>query len=176
MLSRLLIKEEQAGNIHGIKISRNIPSVSHWLFANDLMVFSKGNVVEASCIMCCLSKFLVWSGQQLNLAKSSFCLTKNCRATNTPAIQDILHLRRIPPTAKHLGLPLFFHKNKNLAFKDLKTKILNRISGWETKLLSQPARTTLIKTVANSLPIYLMSLFLFAKAFCLDIDACLRKF
>jgi hypothetical protein len=62
-LSRLLIKEELAGNLYGIKISRNSPPVFHLLFADDLMVFSKGTANEASCIMRCISKFSSWSGQ-----------------------------------------------------------------------------------------------------------------
>jgi hypothetical protein len=152
VLSRLLIREEQAGNFHGIKISRNSPAVSHLLFADDLMIFSRGNAAEASCIKSCLAKFSSWSGQKINLEKSSLCLSKNCTAATMGAIQNILQLRLIHPSAKHLGLPLFLHRKKSLAFEDLKAKILNRISGWKTKLLSQAARTTLIKTVANSLP------------------------
>ncbi|GLT54185.1 hypothetical protein SLA2020_274050 [Shorea laevis] len=175
-LSRLLIREELAGNIHGIKISRSSPSVSHLLYADDLMVFSRGTSAEALCILSCLNKYLAWSGQQVNLDKSSLCLSKNCTAALLGTIQEILHLRPIPPTARHLGLPLFFHRNKNLAFEELKLKIFARLSGWKSKLLSQAARTTLIKTVANSLPCYSMSLFLLPKSFCQDIDSWLRKF
>jgi len=43
-------------------------------------------------------------------------------------------------------------------------------------LLSQAARTTLIKSVANAIPTYVMSLFLLPKSFCLEINADLRKF
>jgi hypothetical protein len=175
-LSRLLIKEELAGNLHGIKISRNSPPVSHLLFADDLMVFSKGTANEASCIMRCISKFSSWSGQQVNLDKSSLFLSKNISSTISSSIQDILNLRLIPSSAKHLGLPLFFHRNKSLAFEDLKNKFLNRILGWKAKILSQAAHTTLIRTVANSLASYSMSLFLLLRSFCQEIDSCLRKF
>jgi hypothetical protein len=57
VLSRLIIKEELAGNIHGIKISRHSPLVSHLLYADDLMVFSRANSSEASSILNCLTKF-----------------------------------------------------------------------------------------------------------------------
>lgn len=46
----------------------------------------------------------------------------------------------------------------------------------ETKLLSQAARITLIKAVANAIPSYIMSTFLVPKSFCEAIDAGLRKF
>lgn len=103
-------------------------------------------------------------------------MSKNCTSALSESIQEILHLRPIPPTARHLGLPLFLHRNKNLAFEELKTKIFDRLSGWKSKLLSQAARTILIKTVANSLPSYSMSLFFLPKSFCQTIDSWLRKF
>jgi hypothetical protein len=142
-----------AGNIHGIKISRHSPSVSHLLYADDLMVFSRGTSAEASMYFELPNKYSAWSGQQVKLDKSSLCLSKNC----TAALSELF--KRFSTCvdssySKHLGLPLFFHRNKNLAFEELKSKILNRLSGWKSKLLSQAARTTLIKTVANSLPSY----------------------
>jgi hypothetical protein len=176
VLSRLIMKEEAAGIIHGIKISRNSPPVSHLLYADDLMVFSRGNITEAACILNCLNKFSAWSGQQINFTKSSLILSQNCNPSTSNSIHSILKLRPIPPTAKHLGLPLFFHRNKNLAFEDLKQKILNKISGWKSKLLSQAARTSLIKSVASSIPSYSMSLFLLPKTFSHKIDSAFRKF
>jgi hypothetical protein len=176
VLSRLILKEELAGNIHGIKISRNSPPVAHLLFADDLMVFSKGNSSEAACILNCLEKFSAWSGQKVNLEKSSMFLSKNCSPSTSAAIRSILNLRNIPAKAKHLGLPLFFHRNKSLAFEELKLKILSNLSGWKSKLLSQAARSTLIKTVANAMPSYSMSMFLFPKPLCKVIDLAIRKF
>jgi hypothetical protein len=175
-LSRLLDKEEQMGRVHGIKISRNSPPVSHLLYADDLLIFSKGTASEAASILNCLAKFSSWSGQQVNMDKSSLFLSKNCSSNHVAEIQAVTNLRQIPASAKHLGLPLFFKRNKSLAFEDLKSKILNRISGWKAKLLSQAARTTLIKTVANSIPSYAMSIFLLPKAFCLSLDSVFRKF
>jgi hypothetical protein len=38
--------------------------------------------------------------------------------------------------------------------KKKRSKISSRIFGWKSKLLSQAGRTTLIKTVANTIPTY----------------------
>jgi hypothetical protein len=176
VFSRLILKEELASNIHGIKISKNSPHVAHLLFADDLMVFSNGKSSEAACILKCLDKFSAWSGQKVNMEKSSMFLSKNCSPSTSAAIRSILNLRNIPAKAKHLGLPLFFHRNKSLAFEDLKLKILSNLAGWKSKLLSQAARSTLIKTVANAMPSYSMSLFLFPKPLCKVIDSAIRKF
>jgi hypothetical protein len=176
ILSRLILKEELLGNLHGIKIARQSPPVSHLLFADDLMIFSKATDREANAIVHCLSTYSYWSGQKINRSKSSLFLSKNCRSSTISAMKSILNLTLIPSKAKYLGIPLFFHKSKKLTFVDIKNKILSKVSGWRAKLLSQAARTTLIKTVANSIPSYIMSIFLLPKGFCMELNAILRKF
>lgn len=91
-------------------------------------------------------------------------------------MKSILNLSLIPSKAKYLGIPLFFHKSKKLTFADIKNKILSKVSGWRAKLLSQAARTTLIKSVANAIPSYIMSIFFLPKGFSLELNAILRKF
>jgi hypothetical protein len=132
-LSRLLIKEEQAGRLHGIKISRHSPSVSHLLYADDILIFSKGSISEANSILSCLNKFSSWSGQKINMDKSSIFLSSNSSSSSKAALQSTLNMRIIPSNAKHLGVPLFFLRNKSLAFEDLKSRILNKIAGWKAK-------------------------------------------
>ncbi|GLT60757.1 hypothetical protein SLA2020_335100 [Shorea laevis] len=176
VLSRLISKEEALGTIHRIKISRQSHLISHLLFADDLMVFARAKPSEATTILNCLNTYAGWSGQKVNLSKSSIFFSKNCTPSSISSIHNILNLRHIPSKAKHHSLPLFFQRNKSSSFEDLKQNILSRISSWKTKLLSQAARTTLIKSVANVIPSYSMSLFLLPKAFCNNIEALLRKF
>jgi hypothetical protein len=59
---------------------------------------------------------------------------------------------------------------------DLKEKMLSKIVGWKSKLLSQAARTILLKSVANAISSYTMSLFLPLKSFCKELNSLLRKF
>lgn len=68
------------------------------------------------------------------------------------------------------------HYNKRGAFIDIKARIYSKISRWKAKLLSQAARTTLLKSVANATPMYLMSLFLLPKTLCFEITPAQRKF
>ncbi|GLT70619.1 hypothetical protein SLA2020_426870 [Shorea laevis] len=59
-------------------------------------------------------------------------------------ISSILGLRIIPSSAKHLGLPLFFHRSKSQDFEDLKLRIFGRISGGKQSCsLKQPVRLSL---------------------------------
>lgn len=48
--------------------------------------------------------------------------------------------------------------------------MLSKIAGWKSKVLSQAGRTTLIKAVATSMPIYHMANYLMPKDWCHEID------
>ena len=66
IISRLLLREENFGSLHNIKIARMSPSIYHLLFANDVMIFSKANVVEANIILKCLTSYFLLSRQCIN--------------------------------------------------------------------------------------------------------------
>jgi hypothetical protein len=67
-------------------------------------------------------------------------------------------LFHIPSEAKYLGIPLFPHQSKKATFNDFVDKVPSK--GRKDRLLSQAARNTLIKSVANVIPTYIMSLLL----------------
>ncbi|EOY26436.1 Uncharacterized protein TCM_028053 [Theobroma cacao] len=58
----------------------------------------------------------------------------------------------------YLGAPLFKGLIKILLFDSLITKIRDRISRWENKILSPGGRITLLWSVLSSMPIYLLQI------------------
>ena len=62
------------------------------------------------------------------------------------------------------------------SFIEFKDRIFAKITSWKARLLSQAARTSLVKSMANAIPTYIMSLFLLPKALCSAINSRLRKF
>jgi exonuclease III len=176
ILSRLLLREENLGSLHGVKIARLSPPISHLLFADDVMIFSKANNGEAATILKCLNSYSKWSGQCINFSKSAIFFSRNCKPAIKTSINNILRLPPLPARAKYLGIPLFMDRKKKDSFIELKDRILAKVTGWKARLLSQAARTTLIKSVANAIPSYIMSLFLLPKSFCAEINSILRKF
>jgi hypothetical protein len=60
-LFKIIFKEENLGNLHGIRIARRSPVVSHLLFADDLIIFSKANISKVRVIQDCLSTYSRWS-------------------------------------------------------------------------------------------------------------------
>ncbi|XP_020424514.1 uncharacterized protein LOC18771072 [Prunus persica] len=71
----------------------------------------------------------------------------------------------------YLGLPTMWGRSKKDALSFVKDRLLCKVQGWKQGLLSQAGRETLSKSVALAIPTYPMSIFLFPKGFCSELDA-----
>lgn len=78
--------------------------------------------------------------------------------------------------AKHLSLPFCKPISRSEAFNDVIGKLSNKLALWKVSNLSQSGRIVLIKAVAQILPIYHMSTFLFPKSMCDKMDSLMRRF
>jgi hypothetical protein len=50
ILSRLIEREENLGLLHGIRMTKSCPSISHLLFVDDVIIFSRAKESEAGVI------------------------------------------------------------------------------------------------------------------------------
>ena len=74
---------------------------------------------------------------------------------------------------KYLGLPMLIGKSKKGTFQEVVEK---KNQGWKVKILSQAARTSLIRTVTSTMPSYFMSSLRLLKETAKKLDALNRKF
>lgn len=110
------------------------------------------------------------------MAKSAIFFSKSCRPASGDSVKGIFYLQAIPARTKYLGIHLFMHRKTRDTFMELKDRTFAKISGWKARLVSQAARTTLLKAAANAIPTYVLSLFLLPKSLCSGINAGMRKF
>jgi hypothetical protein len=136
ILSKLLLREETLGALHGIKTARSSPPILHLLFVDDVMIFSRANNDEAPVILNCLNTYSHWFGQRIYFSKSAIFYSKNCKPTIKASINRILKLPPILARAKYLGLPLFLDKKKSDSFIKLKERIFAKVTGWKARLRS----------------------------------------
>jgi hypothetical protein len=176
VLSRLPFREDALGNIKGLKISRNTPAIHHLLFADDLLIFGKATLKEASNILSCLTKYCLWSGQSIHNGKSSIRFSKNTNPATTALILDILPFSSTSSKSIYLGLPILFGNSKHSTFLNIIDKVKNKMDGWRAKTLSQAGRLALIKLVAAAIPSYAMSTFLLPHKICSQLDKVFKNF
>lgn len=62
------------------------------------------------------------------------------------------------------------------SFGGLKERMLKRIEGWNTKLLSQEGKEILINSVLQVILAYVMNYFLFPKTFSNELEQIIAKF
>lgn len=88
-LTRLIFKEERKGKMLGIKIFRSAPTITHLMYADDLLVMGRANKLEAKSFRHCFDLYCKWSGQKANLDKSNILFSKH-----TPRVdkRTVLHV------------------------------------------------------------------------------------
>lgn len=99
LLSRLITREEQLGNIKGINISKNGHYLTHILFVDNLIIFSTTSVLNAKSLLNYLDKYSSWSGQ------------------------EIMNFKAFLARIKYLGLPLSFDRPNSRHFNEILDKM-----------------------------------------------------
>lgn len=90
ILYRIIIREEAAGQIRGIKIGKRSPVISHLFFADDLLLFAKASIRDAHALDRCLALYMSWYGQKINRTKSSIHFSWNFNGVAALPICDLL--------------------------------------------------------------------------------------
>jgi hypothetical protein len=74
-------------------------------------------------------------------------------------VKEKLNIHRIAFEAKYLGLPTPEGRMKAEKFLNITDRLAKRCSAWDERNLSAAGNDTLIKSVAQALPVYIMSIF-----------------
>ncbi|KAL0287141.1 UNVERIFIED_CONTAM: hypothetical protein Scaly_2773300 [Sesamum calycinum] len=130
LFSHLVQYEETRGALQRVAVSKNVPWVSHLLFANDTPIFAK-ETVEVLCIQGLLQRFEEVLGLAINWQKSHY-LQQEC------------------------GLRC---RSKSVIFEHIKVRVWNKMQQWRISFLSQSVRSVLLKAVIQAIPSYVMSVF-----------------
>lgn len=121
-LSALIKKAERTGDLHGVKICRGAPIISHLLFADDSFLFSRATDKEAMAMKNILSDFESAFGQAINLQKSEVFFNRNMSQNMCNNFSSLLGVQQCLGTGKHLGLPSMVGRSKKATFAILKSE------------------------------------------------------
>ena len=118
VLSRMLDKELRDGNISGVKPSIRGPTITHVMYADDIVLFSKATKNDARRLADCLDKYCSWSGQSINRVKSGIFFSKHTGPNSRRAIRQQLNMKRLKKVWCTLEHHYFFldHPSRTLNF------------------------------------------------------------
>ncbi|CAJ2637965.1 unnamed protein product [Trifolium pratense] len=175
-LTALIHQAVRKGDIHGVRICRGAPEVSHLLFADDCFLFCRANVAEVTQLLSILHTYEQASGQKINLSKSEVFISRNMSQTAQADLVGILGVRHVLGTSIYLGLPSMVGRNKKTIFSYIKDRIWKRINSWRGRALSKAGKEIMIKLVLQAIPAYVMSMFILPSSFIDDIEKMINAF
>ncbi|XP_019162232.1 PREDICTED: uncharacterized protein LOC109158794 [Ipomoea nil] len=131
---------EARGDLHGVKVARGVPSITHLFFADDSLMFFRATHQEASKIKECLDKYCMASGQLINFSKSSAVFNANTTAAIKSMVSECFGVREAQNLGRYLGLPTVLGRSKVATFRYIEERIRDRIGSWQHRLLSRAGK------------------------------------
>ncbi|CAJ2642045.1 unnamed protein product [Trifolium pratense] len=175
-LTYLIKKYEGRGDIHGVRVCRGAPSLSHLLFADDCFLFFRADVRKAQCMKQILNNYEKASDQAINYAKSEVYFSRNTSNDIKIQISDTLGVSEVMGTWCYLGMPSMIGRNKKALVGYLKDRMWKKIQGWSGKHLSKAGREVLVKSVAQVIPTYCMSTVLLPESLGDELEKMINSF
>lgn len=158
-LAVLLRKGVADGVLHGIKVCRRAPVVLHLVFADDTIVFGRATETKITKVKDILASYESALGQAINFRKSNIMFSGGLMEDRGNRLASILGVRKVQHHAIYLGIPTTMGRSRSAIFRVLVNRVEKKLKDWKSKMLSQAGKLTLIKSVAQAIPTYLMSCF-----------------
>lgn len=98
VFSHLIQMEVNRGSLQGIWVCRRAPEVSHLLFADDDILFSREDDRDAQAIRRVLEFYSGASGQQINFSKSEVVISANVQQSSA-----LLEVKLVEVQGKYLA-------------------------------------------------------------------------
>ncbi|GAA0185725.1 hypothetical protein LIER_33013 [Lithospermum erythrorhizon] len=182
----LLINEEQVGYIKPERGLRQGNPLSPYLFivcTEGLIALLKGaisrgelNVSKAQVIGNLLSTYELWSGQLVNVHKSTILFSPNVPVQTRNEISRVLGMPQVSTHGKYLGLPTSIGSFKKEVFHSIVDRVKTKVDKWKSRLLSKTGKEVFIMSVLQSIPMFTMQCFRIPIQICKKIDSILANY
>ena len=155
-LGQLIEEECSKKRWNPVRASKSGLAFSHLFFADVLVLFAKANQANCLVIREVLNEFCSKSGQSVSGAKSRVYFSPNVGRDDRESLRDILGFQSTPNLGKYLGIPLKHPGASANDFNFILDRVMQKMSGWKSNLLSLAGRAVLVKHVSSTIPNYVM--------------------
>ncbi|OMO54692.1 reverse transcriptase [Corchorus capsularis] len=148
-----------------------------WSFLEDIMCSMGFPSRWVALVMTCVrTNFEKASGQQINIDKSAIMFSYNTTSGLRDSIMQRLGVEKIMENDRYLGLPIMIGRSRTRELRLIKDRLWSRVNTWKGKLLSIAGKAVMIQSIAQSIPLYLMSCFQFPKSFIHELNMVIADF
>lgn len=149
--------------------------VSHLLFVDDNLVFSRASTVDCKNLKKAFDVYIVASGQIFDYEKSSMFFSNNKNHRQMDEIKSIFNSNVVSRHEKYIGLPSMVGRKNINFFNDVKLRVLNKLTSWQSKFFSYGGKEVFIKVVPQVVLAYAMSVFKVPQSICEDIQKAITR-
>ncbi|KAJ0667015.1 putative RNA-directed DNA polymerase [Helianthus annuus] len=174
-LSNILDRAKEVGVFSGVALPEDGPSISHLFFADDALIVGEWDSEGALNVVRLLRSFHACSGLKINLGKSNL-YGIGVDNGEVGVVADAVGCKQDSLPFKYLGLKVGANMNRVNNWKTVYDIFESRLALWKSALLSMGGRTTLIRSVLQSLPCYYFSLYRAPVKVIKDLEGMIRKF
>ncbi|XP_074296921.1 uncharacterized protein LOC141627584 [Silene latifolia] len=173
-LSRLLNVVTTLPGFHFHPLCKQM-KLSHLMFADDLLLFCKGDVQSIFIIMETFKRFFSASGLSINSEKSDFY----CNGISQTVIHRVLQgtgFKSGQLPFKYLGVKISHKRLTKIDCNILVDRMIARIRGWNSRKISYSGRLILVKFVLSTIHNYWSQIFVLPAGIMDRIQALCRTF
>ena len=131
--------------------------ITHLAYADDLILFSRGDPTSVALLMDKIRHFGDCSGLKISLSKSSF-FSVGINEMDLETIKGITGFPQGSFPFKYLGIPVAGSRLSIAQYSPFIDKISNSINAWAGATLSYAGRTELIRSVLQGVECYWLSI------------------
>jgi hypothetical protein len=139
-LSSIIKNYELHGKLHGSRVCRTAPRVSHLLFVDDSFLFCNATILETQSLKEILSYYELASGQGINYGKSAIAFSANTDSAVITNISSHLGVSNTVGSRKFLGLPSMVGVARRQSFLLLRTVFGKNVKHGVLDLFYVPVR------------------------------------
>jgi hypothetical protein len=141
-----------------------------------LLFFSKQQHNFTQYVSTVIDDFATATGQLINRSKCSIMFGPGCPQEVCDSVRQILQVQQEVFEDKYLGLPTPHGRMHKGRFQNLQQRLLKRMMIWGDGVPSQAGKETLIKSIAQAIPTYIMGIFKLPRAVCDDLTRMIRNY
>jgi len=175
VLSRGISRLVDEGKVKLITGARNIQIPSHCLYADDIMIYCRGNIDSLIALHHLFTRYANSAGQIISAIKSTIFVggISQGRLHN---IVDLLGFQMGSLPFTYIGVPIFKGRPKSIYLQPITDKIKAKLSAWKASLLFIAGRVQLVKSVIFSMLTHSMSIYSWHVSLLKDIEKWIKNF
>ncbi|KAL8462267.1 hypothetical protein ACS0TY_033349 [Phlomoides rotata] len=141
---------------------------------DDTLIFGRVTMTKLMQVRDVLRIYEEASGQCINLNKSDIMFSAGISDERGESLVEVLGVRRVLYHSIYLGV--LIPRGCTSIFLDLVDRVTKKLRGWKSKTLSFAGKLTLIKSIVQAIPTYLMTCFKIPQTIIEQIEAYIVHF